>query len=199
MTKSEFEEKPLSLKIESKFTYWMLIISITMMIFFVFNFIYLSWTNSNYGFLCFFSLLSIALFYYLFHTTVKTDFTLELHEKKLLIKRPFNRNLSIRYDQISEINISYNKIPTHLRTTPREYIVIGRKFNKPISINIKLGRILDFREESNFSKCLYFLSTKTPVILHIHTMYKKAFVENKIRTNAKLEWSDSPNIFHKMK
>jgi hypothetical protein len=201
-SKIENKEKSLSLQIESKFTQWMSILFGLFSLAFSIYLIHIDWTKGNFSLLSFiFFPCAIILIYFLYKVIFQTDFSIELDDKKLTIKRPFNKMVTIKYNEISEVNISYGIIVTTTTTsshTPNEHIVISRKLKKPVSIAIDRSKI-KFQENSNFRQCISFLSMKVPLTIHIHNFYRKTIVKNKFKSNAKLEWSDFPNIFDKMK
>lgn len=192
------ENKKISLKIMSKLTYILLIFSFSFTLFLAVALNYHGYTRNGYDILFFCICLFIFGFmYFLFHTIFKTIFSIQLEEEKLIIKKPFNQSIHIRYDNISEINISYDKFPVPLRNTPYDDILVRRKFNKPIKIMIKKGKI-DLRNDSNFMKWTNYLASKTSVNIQIHSIYKKALAKDKIETDAKLIWSDNPNVYKKV-
>lgn len=160
---------------------------------------YQGYTRNGYDILFFCICLFIFGFmYFLFHTVFKTIFSIQLEEEKLIIKKSFNQSIHITYENISEINISYDKLPVPLRNTPYDDILVRRKFNKPIKIMIKKGKI-DLRNDSNFIKWTNYLASKTCVNIQIHSIYKQALAKDEIETDAKLVWSENPNVYKKMK
>ena len=195
-------EKALSLKIESKFSQWMSILFGVFSLAFSIYAIRIDLTKGNFSLLSFiFFPFAILIIYFLYKVIFQTDFLIELDDTKLTIKRSFNKAVNIKYNEISEINISYGIIVTTIGTrshTPNEHIIISRKLKKPISIPIDRSKIT-FKEDSNFRQCISFLSTKVPLTIHIHNFYRKTIVKNKFKSNATLEWSDFPSIFDKMK
>ncbi|AFM04994.1 hypothetical protein Fleli_2633 [Bernardetia litoralis DSM 6794] len=200
MEDKSFKNEIFSLRIMSKFTYILLIFSLSFTIFLAVSLNYQNYTyNKGYNILFFLVCLFILGFIYsLFHTIFKTIFSIQLRNEQLIIKKPFNRSIILRYNQISEINISYDKLPVPLRKTPYDDILIERKFNKPIKIMIKKGKI-DLRNDSNFMKWTNYLAAKTSVNIQIHTIYRKIFAKDAIETDARLIWSDNPNVYKKMK
>ncbi|WP_375559730.1 hypothetical protein ACE193_18655 [Bernardetia sp. OM2101] len=189
-------QKPLSLRIESKLHYLFIIFGTLLIIILFIGINYRNYTyNEGFNFLFFcIALFIIGLIYFLFRTIIKTDFSIKFNEESLTIKRPFNRSITVVYNEINKIDITYGSPLDIISGTPLEMIIISRKSNKSLGVILERWKI-DLREHSNFQKCMCFLSDKASVTIHVHNLNKKAF--STVKTKARLEWSDNPNDFYK--
>lgn len=192
---SKTEDKPFKNKIliTSKLEYVFRILLVLFVVVMATILNYANYTANGFNILFFcISLFIFGFIYFLFYIILNEDISIELDDKRLFIKRPFNRGISLKYDEVSDVNISFSKAHSAVRN-PTEHIIINRRTNKPIMIITKPSRIdlkpdrKNFDKKSNFIECINFLSTKTSVTIYIDKFYKYSINESII--DAKIEWS----------
>jgi len=117
---------------------------------------------------------------------------IELSDDRFIMKRLFGIKSSIKYDDIEEMTISYGDNIGLKEQKFNEFIWIYKKNKNEAAISIPRDRIV-LEQNSNFLNSVNFLSKKVTLTICIANIYKPYINDSII--DAKIDWSDNPNIY----